>query len=78
MRKGKELKAPRYASAVLLYNDHMTIYNIIPNNSFIKSLSPKLKTSLIGIDLLGAFNTYINIINKQYNNILYLILKPAL
>jgi len=46
-------------------------------NSLIKSLSPKLKTSLIGIDLLGAFNAYINIINKRYNNILRLILKPT-
>ena len=45
--------------------------------SLIKSLSPKLKTSLIGIDLLGALNTYVNIINKRYNNILRLILKPA-
>ena len=51
--------------------------NSILVNSLIKSLSPKLKTSLIGIDLLKALNTYINIINKQYNNILYLILKPA-
>jgi len=33
-------------------------------NSLIKSLSPKLKTSLIGIDLLGALNAYINVINK--------------
>ena len=46
-------------------------------NSLIESLSPELKTSLIGIDLLGALNTYMNIINKQYNNILYLTLKPA-
>jgi hypothetical protein len=46
-------------------------------NNLIKSLSPKLKISLIGIDLLGALNTYINIINKWYNNILYLILKPT-
>jgi hypothetical protein len=33
-------------------------------NSLIKSLSPELKTSLIGIDLLKALNTYINVINK--------------
>jgi hypothetical protein len=46
-------------------------------NSLIKSLSPKLKTSLIGVDLLGALNAYINVINKRYNNILRLILKPA-
>jgi hypothetical protein len=29
MRKGEELKAPRYASVAALYNNHMTIYNII-------------------------------------------------
>ena len=52
--------------------------NSILINSLIKSLSPELKTSLIGVDLLGALNAYINIINKQYNNILYLTLKPAL
>jgi len=46
-------------------------------NSLIKFLSPKLKTSLIGIDLLGALNAYVNIINKQYNNILCLILKST-
>jgi len=33
-------------------------------NSLIKSLSPKLKTSLIGVDLLRALNAYINVINK--------------
>jgi len=46
-------------------------------NSLIKSLNPKLKTSLIGVDLLGALDAYINIINKQYNNILRLILKST-
>jgi hypothetical protein len=46
-------------------------------NSLIKSLSPKLKTSLIGIDLLKTLNSYINIINKRYNNILRLIPKPT-
>ena len=43
----------------------------------INSLSPKLKTSLIGIDLLRALNAYVNIINKRYNNILCLIPKYA-
>ena len=33
MRKGKELKAFCYASAVALCDDYMTIYNIIPNIS---------------------------------------------
>jgi len=33
-------------------------------NSLIKSLSFKLKTSLIGVDLLGALNAYVNVINK--------------
>jgi len=33
-------------------------------NSLITSLSPKLKTTLIGIDLLGSLNAYINVINK--------------
>ena len=33
-------------------------------NSLIKSLSPKLKTSLIGVDLLGALNAYVNVVNK--------------
>ena len=33
-------------------------------NSLIKSLSPKLKTSLISIDLLEALDAYINIIHK--------------
>ena len=35
-------------------------------------------TSLIDIDLLKAFNICTNIINKWYNNILYLIPKTAL
>ena len=46
-------------------------------NSLIKSLSPKLKTSLIGVDLPGALNAYVNVINKRYNDILRLILKPV-
>jgi hypothetical protein len=28
-RKGKELKAPYYASAAVIYNDYVIIYNII-------------------------------------------------
>ena len=32
MKKGEELKAPRYASAVASCDDHVIIYNIIPNN----------------------------------------------
>ena len=32
VRKGEELKAPRYASAAALCDDHVTTYNIIPNN----------------------------------------------
>ena len=32
MRKGEELKAPRYASAAASCDDYVTIYNIIPNN----------------------------------------------
>jgi len=47
-------------------------------NSFIKSLSFKLKTSLIGVDLLKALNIYTNVINKRYNNILCLIPKSVL
>ena len=35
MRKGEELKAPRYASAVLSCDDYVTIYNIIILNSLI-------------------------------------------
>ena len=35
MRKGEELKAPRYASAAASCNDHVTIYNIIPNISLL-------------------------------------------
>ena len=31
VRKGEELKAPRYASAVASCDDYVTIYNIIPN-----------------------------------------------
>ena len=42
-----------------------------------KSLSPKLKNFLISIDLLGALNAYTNVINKQYNNILYLTPKSV-
>ena len=33
-------------------------------NSLVKSLSPKLKTSLIGVDLLGALNACVNVVNK--------------
>ena len=32
MRKGEELKAPRYASAAASCDDSVTTYNIIPNN----------------------------------------------
>ena len=31
MRKGEELKAPRYANAAALCDDYVIIYNIIPN-----------------------------------------------
>jgi hypothetical protein len=33
VRKGEELKAPRYASAAASCDDHMTIYDIIPNKN---------------------------------------------
>jgi len=46
-------------------------------NSLVKSLSPKLKISLIGVNLLGALDAYTNVINKSYNNILRLTLKPG-
>ena len=36
MRKGEELKAPRYASAAASCDDYITIYNIIPNKNTIK------------------------------------------
>ena len=42
MRKGKELKAPRYASAAASCDDHMTTYNIIPNNNKIIALVNRL------------------------------------
>ena len=42
-------------------------------NSLIKSLNPKLKTFLTDINLLKTFNTYTNVINKWYNNILRLM-----
>jgi hypothetical protein len=32
VRKGEELRAPRHASAVASCDDHVTIYDIIPNN----------------------------------------------
>ena len=51
--------------------------NSVLINSLIKFLSPNLKTSLIGVDLLKALNAYVNVVNKRYNNILRLILKPA-
>ena len=31
VRKGKELKAPYYANTAASCDDHVTIYNIIPN-----------------------------------------------
>ena len=34
VRKGEELKAPRYASAAALCDDYVTTYNIIPNNIY--------------------------------------------
>ena len=37
VRKGEELKALRYASAVVIYN-YIIIYDIIPNNSLYKYL----------------------------------------
>ena len=36
VRKGEELKAPRYASTVLSCDDHVTTYNIIPNSNKIE------------------------------------------
>ena len=41
MRKGEEFKASRYANAVALYDDHVIIYDIIPNtgnSSFIVAI----------------------------------------
>jgi hypothetical protein len=46
-------------------------------NSLIESLSPELKTSLIGVDLPGALDACANVINKRYNDILRLTPKPA-
>jgi hypothetical protein len=46
-------------------------------NSLIESLSPELKTSLIGVDLPGALDACANIINKRYNDILRLTPKPT-
>ena len=46
-------------------------------NSLIKSLSPELKTSLIGVDLPGALDACANVINKRYNDILRLTPKSA-
>jgi hypothetical protein len=31
MREGEELKAPQHASAAALYDDHVTVRDIIPN-----------------------------------------------
>jgi len=46
-------------------------------NSLVESLSPELKTSLIGVDLPGALDACANVINKRYNDILRLTPKPA-
>ena len=46
-------------------------------NSLVESLSSELKTSLIGVDLPGALNACVNVVNKRYNNILRLIPKPT-
>ena len=46
-------------------------------NSLIESLSPELKTSLIGVDLPGALDACANVINKRYNDILRLTPKPV-
>jgi hypothetical protein len=46
-------------------------------NSLIESLSPELKTSLIGVDLPGALDACANVINKRYNDILRLTPKSA-
>ena len=37
MRKGEELKAPRYASAAAT-RDYITIRDIIPNSNFFKEI----------------------------------------
>jgi len=63
-------KFNRYAKKIG-WNDSTLVNNLI------KFLSPKLKTSLIGIDLPGALNACTNVINKRYNNILRLTLKSA-
>ena len=68
---------PVYFSKFNHYVKEIGWNNSILINSLIKSLSPKLKTSLIGVDLLGALNTCVNVINKRYNDILCLIPKPA-
>jgi hypothetical protein len=46
-------------------------------NSLVESLSPELKTSLIGVDLPEALDACANVINKRYNDILRLTPKPA-
>ena len=52
MRKGEELKAPRHASAAALCDDHVTIYNIIPNRrseliSFINRTFINIRLSIV-------------------------------
>ena len=50
MRKGKELKAPYYTSAMALCNNYVTIYNIIPNNiTYNKNNNDNLNSISVGI-----------------------------
>ena len=45
MRKGEELKAPRYASAAASCDDHVNTYNIIPNSKI--KLIKKLRLTAV-------------------------------
>ena len=53
MRKGEELKAPRYASAAVT-RDYITTRDIIPTAILVSPPKPKVVTTVVSV-MVGAF-----------------------
>ena len=72
MRKGEELKAPRHANAAVSCDDHVTIYDIIPNRILIRKINllkiywphyanKKAIKYAINLNKLGSYSAVINL-----------------
>ena len=78
VRKGKKLKAPRYASAVATH-DYITVSNIIPNK-FYRGLKGFKRSIYLTIYTLKKFYYYAFLLFKVFNNLIvyYYLVKENL